>query len=445
MSKRNVESAYALSPLQEGILFHSLYEAERGVYLTQFGCVFAGQLDVEAFGLAWRRIVERHPILRTAFAWKNTRRPLQVVGREVRLPFVTEDWSDLPRREQERRWQDFLTADRKRGFDLARAPLMRLALVREAPDLHRFLWTHHHILLDGWSISRVFDEIFALYEAYRQKREIDLPPCPPFRDYIAWLGRQDLAPAEAFWRAELAGFTAPTPLWPGAARPVEAGPDGRSVQVQRLPEASVDALRTWVRRSQLTPNTLVQGAWALLLGRYSGEEDIVFGITVSGRPASLPGVESMVGLFINTMPLRVDVRPGQELLSWLRRLQERQLELRQYEFSPLVEIQGWSEVPRGLPLFESLLVFENYPVEHNPGRDGNGLEVREVLSLEQVNYPLSLESSPSLQLYVTYDPRRFEATAVTRLLGHLEMLLESFVALPEGRLEDVSLLTGPER
>ena len=187
----------------------------------------------------------------------------------------------------------------------------------------------------------------------------------------------------------------------------------------------MDALRAWARSCQLTPNTLVQAAWALLLGRYSGEEDVVFGITVSGRPPSLPGVEAMVGLFINTLPLRVDVRRGQELLPWLRRLQERQLGLRQYEFSPLVEIQGWSEVPRGLPLFESFLVFDNYPVERRVGEKGNGLEVRDVQSVEHVSYPLSLMSNPDLRLQVAYDPKRFEAAAVTRLLGHLETLLES--------------------
>jgi NRPS condensation-like uncharacterized protein len=171
MSTKKAEDAYPLSPLQEGLLFHSLDEPSVGMYILQLGCRLAGRLDVWAFELAWQQVIERHPALRTAFAWKSGGRPLQVVGRKVRLPFVQEDWSDLSTGERGRRWEEYLQSDRERGFDLSRAPLMRLALMREADDHHRLLWTHHHLILDGWSVARVLSEVFTLYEARCQKCE----------------------------------------------------------------------------------------------------------------------------------------------------------------------------------------------------------------------------------------------------------------------------------
>ena len=271
------------------------------------------------------------------------------------------DWRGLSSLEQQGRLEAFLEADRARGFDLGQAPLMRCALLREAEDAYRFVLGFHHLLFDGWSLSLLLKEVLAFYEAYCRGRELRLESPRPYRDYIAWLQQQDLAQAEGFWREALRGMTAPTPLPIG--RSEGARLESRYAEQELRVSAALTAqLQGLARAHRLTLNTLVQGAWAVLLSRYSGEEEVVFGATVSGRPVELVGVEAMVGLFINTLPVRVEVPSQASLLPWLQQLQERQVEREQYAYSPLVAIQGWSEVPRGVPLFESIVVFENYPV-----------------------------------------------------------------------------------
>ncbi len=445
MSKRNIEAVYPLSPTQQGMLFHSLYAPTSGVYVELVSCTLRGDLDVAAFERAWRQAMERHPVLRTAFVWKNLDKTLQVVYRRLELPLQQLDWRTLSPADQEAQLEAFLRAEGRRGLDLARAPLMRLTLMRIADDASYFVWTHHHILLDGWSLPLIFKDVFALYEAFRQGTSARLEPARPYRDYITWLQRQDLAAAEVFWRRTLQGVAAPTPLMVDRAATGEEA--SYAVQEASLPARATSALQSLVRRQQVTLNTLVQGAWALLLSRYSGTQDVVFGATVSGRPPELPGVESMVGLFINTLPVRVKVAPDAKLSAWLKQLHDQQVELRQYEYSPLVQVQGWSEMPRGVPLFESLLVFENYPVDASLRAQKGSLAIERVRAVEQTNYPLTVLSGPGeeLGLKISYDCRRFDAPTITRMLGHLAALLEGMAVSPDCRLSDLQLLTAAER
>ncbi|HJR08608.1 MAG TPA: non-ribosomal peptide synthase/polyketide synthase [Pyrinomonadaceae bacterium] len=450
MSRKNVEDLYPLSPLQQGLLFHSVYAPASGVYVEQLSCTLGGELNLDAFGRAWQQTIDRHPILRTAFVWEGLDEPVQVVRRSVRLPFAQEDWRALSAAEQQERLHAYLKDDLRQGFDLAKAPLMRIALLRLSEDSYQFVWSYHHLMLDGWCIPLVLREVFAFYEA-SSRGESFAPERPrPYRDYIAWLRRQDLHKAEAFWRQTLKGFHAPTPLPTVKAFDATDGEVGHEEYGEQEISLSADttaALQTLARTHGLTLNTLVQGAWALLLGRYSGERDVVFGVTVAGRPAELAGVEAMVGLFINTLPLRVEVDGEQELLPWLKSLQEQQTELRQYEYSPLVQVQGWSDAPRGLPLFESLLVFENYPVDASFRQQLEQLSVTNIQKVERTNYPLNLLAVPGAQLLLrfSYDRRRFDAQTIERMLGHLQTALENFAAHPSRRLAAVPLLTNAER
>jgi condensation domain-containing protein len=353
------EDLYPLSPIQEGVLFHSLYEPQSDVYFRQFSVTMYGALDVDAFMQAWQQVIKRHPILRTSFHWAELEKPLQAVHKHAELPVEQHDWRHIARTEQLEQLQAFLKSNQARGLDLSTPPLMRLAIIRLAEDEYQVVWTYHNLLLDGWSKSLVVQEVLAFYHAQCQAQSISLPRSRSYRDYIAWLRRQDLSNAETFWREMLAGFSAPTPLLMGLKDVNPLGTTGYNEQKLRLPANVTEELKTLARQHQLTLNTIAQGAWALVLSRYSGEDDIVFGITVSGRPADLAGVESMVGPFINTLPVRVNIDWDADLLPWLRDLQARQLEVRQYEFSPLAQVQGWSEVPRGKALFESIFVFEN--------------------------------------------------------------------------------------
>lgn len=364
MSSKNIEAAYPLAPMQQGMLFHTIYAPESGMYFEQLLYTVEQKLDVSAFLRAWQRVVDRHPILRTAFVWDNIEKPVQVVGKSVHLPHEEYDWRGLSKQEQQEKLEALLQADLLQGFKLSKAPLMRLFLLQLEEQVYPVVWSFHHLLLDGWSLSLVLKEVFAFYQAFRQGRDLHLESSRPYRDYIAWLQQQDLAAAETFWRKVLAGVRTPTPL--GVDKVVTNNPEEMikyDDQQIHLSTTATTALTSFARQHQLTVNTVVQGTWAILLSRYSGLEDVVFGTTVSGRPATLAGVESMVGLFINTLPVRVQVSPQADVLSILKQLQAHLLEMRSFEYSPLVQVQGWSEVPRGVPLFDSLVVFENYLVD----------------------------------------------------------------------------------
>ncbi|OLD63512.1 MAG: hypothetical protein AUI47_08965 [Acidobacteria bacterium 13_1_40CM_2_68_5] len=443
----DLEDVYPLTPMQEGMLYHTLSAPDSGVYVEHLTWKFHGPFDEPAFVRAWRRASGRHPILRTSFLWNGVERPLQVVSRRVEPSWDRLDWRGLPGAEQERELERFLASDMRRGYDLSRPLLQRLAIMRLADEVHQFVWSHHHVLLDGWSLPVLLKEVMTLYQACRREEEPRLEQARPFRDYVAWLQRQDLAAAEAYWRNALAGFGSPTPLVVDRPASRSARPEDYRLERIRLSRAVAAGLRALARRHQLTLNTVLQGAWALLLGRYSGEEDVVFGGVVSGRPADLDGSETMVGLFLNTLPVRVRLPEGEALAAWLRRLQEGQVEMRQYEYAPLVQVQEWSEAPRGTPLFESIFVFENYPLDQRLLERAGDLEIRDLRAVEWTHYPLNVvvPPGPGLSIQISYDARRFDAPAIRRMLGHLETLLEGMAAGPERRLGDLPMLTSAER
>ncbi|MET0395456.1 MAG: non-ribosomal peptide synthase/polyketide synthase [Longimicrobiaceae bacterium] len=444
----DVEDVYPLTPMQEGMHFHSLLAPGSGVYVGQFGYLLSGPLDVRALERAWQGAVARHEILRASFAWEGLPRPVQVVHREAELPFRVEDWRGLDAAGRQARLERHLAADLAEGFDTRRAPLMRVALFRMEDDEHQLLWTHHHLVMDGWSLSLLFRDVLAAYAAHVRGEAPRAAPAVRFREYVAWLERQDRGRAERFWRAALAGFDAPTPLpVPGTAR---SGEEGQGTAALLLSEDRSAALQERARRWGVTPGTLVQGAWALLLARYAGADDVLFGATVSGRPADLPGAEEIVGLFINTLPVRVRLRPEAALGEWLARLQGEQAEAREHDYAPLVEVRKWSDVPPGEPLFRSLVVFENYPVDREMDRKQGGVDgvrARSNLVRGRSNYPLSLvaQGASRLSLEIHHDRGRVDTEAAERLAGHLRVLLEGMATHPERRLAEVGLLDESER
>ncbi|HYO51728.1 non-ribosomal peptide synthetase, partial [Archangium sp.] len=441
-----LEDLYPLSPMQEGMLFHAALSPRAGEYFEQVTCTFHVPLDVAAFRRAWREAVARHGILRTGFLWEGLEQPLQAVHASAELPWQELDWSAVPSGEHAARLEALLAEDRARGFELSRPPLMRLALIRLDARVHRLVWSFHHLLLDGWSVGLLLKEIFAFYGAFRQGRTLQPPRVPAYREYIAWLRRQDAPSAERYWRETLAGFTAPTPL-PADKGSGRAEDSGKRTLHLELSAQETAALQEFARGHQLTLSTLVQGAWALLLGRYAGQEDVLFGATVSGRPPELAGSDAMVGLLINSLPVRVRLPRGERVVPWLRGLQARLAELRQYEASPLVRVQGWSEVPRGTPLFESLLAFENYPLDGSVWEGVEDLGVRDYQAVERTNFPLTLVITPGrgLLLKLTYAQARFEEASAGQVLEHLRTLLGSLIARPEAPLASVPLLKAEER
>jgi amino acid adenylation domain-containing protein len=446
---QDLEDLYELSPMQQGLLFHTLYSPGSGLYCEQLACTLSGHLDTTAFEKAWRQVVERHAVLRTSFHWEDVEKPLQAVFREVEIPWEKDDLSALPPEEQAERLAAFLERDRHRGFTLTEAPLVRFALFKLADNAWRFVFTSHHLLMDGWCMPILFGEVFALYSAAASGQAVRLPRPRPYRDYIVWLQKQDPEEAERFFRHDLAGITSPTPL-PGD-RGAQATTEFAELE-EILPFDVSVALTAAAREQQLTINTLVQGAWAVLLARGSGERKVVFGATVSGRPPELPGVESMIGLFINSLPVRVTVAPEAPLWELLRELQARHAESRHFEYTPLVDIQSWSQIPRGRPLFESLLVFENYPVEGGGGGGGQAaVSIGDVRgSVEATNYPMTLMGLPGtpLILRISFFRGRFDDATIRRTLGQLAALLAGMLEKAPGReltLSDLPSLSPAER
>ena len=433
--------------MQQGMLFHTLYAPQSGMYFEQLSCRITGSLDASAFRQAWECVLNRHTILRTSFVWKRLDRTLQVVHRRVPLPFVVEDWRDRPSSTRHTLLEDRLREERALGFDLAKAPLMRLALFQLGEEEWEFVWSHHHILLDGWSIPIIMKEVLATYEAVRGGQEPGLPSPRPFKEYIDWCQKQDTSKAESFWRDTLRGFSSPTPL---VVNRLHVGDPEHSGEYRRdaiaLSQELTSDLVTFARRQQVTINTLVQGAWALLLSRYSDSQDVVFGTTVSGRPPSLPDVESMVGLFINTIPFRVTIDPRQPIIDWVRSLQAQQAELRQYEYSPLVQVQGWSDVPRGTPLFHSILVFENFPFDQSLFAGTSSLRIDNISHFERTNYPLTLvaaQRSP-IPIEIAYDSDAFEGDTIHRILEQLHTVLTGFVRNANNTVGSIDVLTDRE-
>ncbi|APR77527.1 Non-ribosomal peptide synthetase [Minicystis rosea] len=440
MSRKNIENIHALSPMQQGILFHALHDDAPGAYLVALAWTLRGSLDVAALKRAFQDIVDRHTVLRTAFAWERLEKPLQVVRKRVSMAIEEVDLRAVPegeRAEHAARLQEEL---RCRGFDLTRAPLMRLALLRLADGVHRLVWISHHLLLDGWSLPIVVREAFTLYEAHANGRVIRLDPPRPYGDYLAWLSQQDPSRSEAFWRRQLAGFGAPTPF---RVERLDVGAEqGFEECVAFVPEAESLELQSFARWHRLTISTVVLGAWALLLARYSGEDEVLYGATVSGRSAPVPGIDRMVGLFINTLPVRVKVPRGIGVLEWLKGLQAQQAEIGEHEHSPLVELLGYSDVPRGVPLFESQAAFENYPSAETLREAGGGLQVTETRMASQSHYPITFNAASrrALGLRIAYDKRRFDRSTIDRMLAHLATLLASMARMPHCHVWELPIL-----
>jgi amino acid adenylation domain-containing protein len=439
MSTADIEDIYELSPLQQGMLFHVLYEPESRLYFEQILLPFEGFVNQAAFEGAWNRVAANNSALRTSFHWKETEKPVQVVHSRVSVPIETQDLRNNIG-DREAQIESLLDLDRQRAFDIQRAPLLRVTLIRLSSASYRLLFSFHHLILDGWSLQHVFREFSQTYEALcLNKSPIDSAVNRPYSDYIRWLQRQDLDAARRYWREALSGVDRNCRLNFDAE--LQTGVEAYSEYEIELPEAPTRRLREYGARHALTMNTLAQGAWALLVHRLNGNDDVVFGITVSGRPAELQGVESMVGLFINTVPLRVRIDHNSEIVRWLRALQIQQFAAREFDYSPLVQIREWAEVSEPGPLFDSLLAFENYPVQG--AALGTGAAATFV---ERTNYPLSAAVVPgeSVKTRLLYNKALTEE-AVVAIAEQFNLILEALSSADHLKIGALETMTATER
>jgi len=450
MDKSQIQDIYNLSPMQEGMLFHLLAEPNSEAYFEQVNCTLEGTIDLPKFKQAWQDIVDHYAVFRTSFHWDGLDKPLQVVHKTAQLPWETLDWTHLNESEQQEQFEALLLEDRKKGFKHEQAPLMRCTLVRSSASTSKFIWSHHHMLMDGWCGGLVLSELFERYASSLKNTRVPFKSTPPFKNYISWLGQQDMQKATDFWAKELAGFEAPTSLGIGNASALSKQHSATQYAefACDLNQETANRLTDFAKEIGVTLNVVVQGVWSILLSKYSGEKDIVFGSTVSGRPAVLKGVESIVGLFINSLPVRVGVEANTDIISWLKALQNANNERNDFAYTPLVEIKKASPISGTSPLFNSLLVFENYPFDGSSEQGLHGLTISNVASFEETNYPLTIMVIPrggKLRFQLNYFKYAFRSEEVERVFKHIETAIQSLIANPAQSPAQVTILSNVER
>jgi amino acid adenylation domain-containing protein len=439
-----VEDAYALSPLQEGMLFHALQAPESGMYVEQVMCHLGQPLNSDLLHEAWERIVQRHTALRTAFDWETGNKPRQIVLRRVELPWMEDDWRSLNATEQQQLLQQDLAADRRAGFNITKPPLMRFALRRLSDEKYHFTWTFHHLLLDGWSASMVLREVLAAYSGLSVNRKVDFAQPVPFGRYVEWLSGQDFEGARKYWTKYLDGIREPLRL-PNLSRGTRFSAE-EEYRTHKIHISSNDGIKQFTRSQRLTLSTAAHGAWALLLSKYSGENDVVFGSVVSCRPPALENSESIIGMMINTIPVRVAIHRELQLSTWLKQLQATMSEARQYEYCGLADIQKWAQVPTTHPLFETFVLVENFPsltamVGKGPAEE---VPVNEApRTVEKTSFPLGIEVEPDngITVRIHYNRNRFDDAFVERLAEHCSRCFNAILSQPTTRLENLDLLT----
>ncbi|MDD4858021.1 MAG: amino acid adenylation domain-containing protein, partial [Candidatus Krumholzibacteria bacterium] len=440
--------SYPLSPLQEGMLFNALFAPHSGVDITQIICRMHHPLDTAAFERAWNRIVARHAILRTAFRWEGLDEPLQDVYDEAQLEFAVHDVRGLVSAEQNDRLETHLRDDRHRGFDISSPPLIRVAVFLLSDTENILVWPLHHLLLDAYSCAMILKEVFTIYEASLEGMDVALDPPLPYRAYIDWLRKQDTGAAEVFWRELLKGFTTPISLSiahdPQKLSRAKQGYDKREIV---LPAGIKGFLKPFARENGFTLYTCFQAAWSIILSRYSGSNDVVFASVRGCRGVPIEGADSIVGMFINTLPVRTKIDEHQPLVAFLKDLRAQHIATRAFEHSPLARIQRWSEVAPGMPLFESLMNYESRPWNALLDSFGGNFPKREWDVRHQTNIPIGLDvyEEPETRIVVDYDRGLFDGAAMDAMLGHFGTLLEAMASSPDRSVGELPMLTEKER
>ncbi|MER6169537.1 amino acid adenylation domain-containing protein, partial [Streptomyces violaceorubidus] len=447
----DTEDVLALSSLQEGLFFHNRYDTTAlDYYNAQTVLTLDGPLDPSALRAAADTVLARHAVLRSGFCQTGTGRVLATVATAATAPWHQTDLTHLDDHAATAAWEELLDRDRWTRFDLSAPPLIRFTLARTAPDRWRLALTNHHIVLDGWSLPLVVQDLLAAYA----HRAADGPapaaapePARPYRHYLDWLGTRDHDTALAAWTAALDGTEDPTRL--GTETPGTAPQPQQRLRFS-LPDRAGNALTPAARRAGVTTNTLVQAAWAIMLARLTGHDDVMFGVTVAGRPADLPGAETMVGLFVNTLPLRATLRPDETVAAFVRRLQDEQAELVDHQHVDLAELQRRVGVGE---LFDTLTVFENFPLDHaaiNAHANRSGITLGDAEIRGGTHYALGLAALPApsgtgLDFRLDYRPDLVAPEYADAVAARFVRVLEAVVADPQVRVGGIGVLEEGER
>ncbi len=446
--KKNVKNIYALTPVQEGMLFYALYDKTSLAYFEQVYYHISGKLSVSAFERAWNELVQRHDILRTIFVYKNVPQPLQIVLKKRQLEIQFEDLQALTSEEQERHCLQYREKDQSTPFDLSKDVLMRFAVFRLGETSCNLVWSCHHILLDGWSVGKLYEEFFMLYDAFVHEKTPVLPPPVPFSQYLTWLNKQNKKEAKAYWKNYLNDYHQL------ASVPQIETESGAIAEPSWIPETFTfrmsrevtSGLKELASRNRVTLNTVFMTLWGILLSRYNDVQDIVFGAAVSGRPAEIDGIEDIVGLFINTIPVRIKLTPGHRFQDLLQTVQKESAQGQNYHYTSLVDIMMETALQRNL--FDHILIFENFPSLEN-SQDGSNAPfvVDRFEKFELTSYDLSVQVFPEeeLEFVIIYQPSLYERTIVERIENHLTMIMEAVLQDESLTVETIHVLSEDEK
>lgn len=449
VQKPNIEAIYGLTPLQQGMLYHALYAPDSGQYIQQFRCGLQAGFDADKLREAVNMLAARHAVLRTAFVWENRSEPIQVVQRRVQVPWHAHDWRDLDEETFRLRVHNATARDSQNGFELRKAPLMRITLFY-GPSRTLMLWSTHHILMDGGCQGVLVGELLALYQGLISGGPVELPTPRPFRDYIQWLQRQDNERAKAFWHDWLGDFR--TPVLPPGWRPDKSElATGDGHLHEQISIATSEELRALAKAHGFTVNVFFQALLGLALARFNNRQDAVFGAVTSGRPADLPGSDAMIGLFINTLPVRVRVEPSTSTVQWLSAFGQRLAEMKSYEYASLIDVHQQTAVPRGTELFQVIYSYSATTTKEAGSTQAGGgfFQLDEAVTLERTNYPLTLQIKSGEQAFfvtLDYDKRIIDGDVIERFFRWYMDAVDAMVQQADEPLREVlSLLSDADK
>jgi len=446
LDKKSIENILALTPLQEGMLFHYLKNPAGEQYFEQLCLELSGPIDRDCFEQAWNTVIETNEMLRTVFRWEKMEHPMQIVLKEHTLEPVYYDFTGEDPRQVRAQLQMVKAKDRNKKFHLGEVPF-RVTLCQYHEAKYTMMISNHHILYDGWSSGIILQEFFNTYEAFSSGRTIIKPVKTRFQEFIKWQQNRDTREAEKFWRKYLRGFDTPTVFSIKHKKSSELAVPRTQTYRLESPGELARGLEEFVKAHRLTPAAVLYCAWGILLQKYNNSNNVAFGTTVSGRMADVPGIEDIVGLFINTVPLRLHGLPREKILDLLYRIHQALQERTPHENTPLVEIKEYSELSAGVPLFDSLLVIENYPLDRRLKPHSGKIGILSYSSWEETNYDVTLgiSTAGNIIIDVIYDNETCANEIIERLAHHYQNLIRDIVKEPGKILHDIEMLTDDEK
>lgn len=417
-----IEDIWNPTPLQEGMLFHTLYDDKRSMYYVQSCSELHGKIDFSIFNKSWNILIDRHDILRSQFILEKIDKPLLLVNKKIHFNIEVFDRSIYSKQQNDKFFEELVEIDRHESINLTIAPLMKIKLIKYSDHLTKMIWGYHHAIMDGWTYTLIMNDLFSIYRDLKTNNFQEFLDKHSFANYITWRKEKKAQEVErSFWSKELKGIQEATSLNINDKKDKNTGSTNNTLSLL-LSKKETKILDLAAKRNKVTLNTLCLGSWALLLSKYSSSKDVIFGVTGSGRSTEIIDSEDTVGLFINTLPMRIILENDTEISVWLKDIQNKQWQLREYEYSSLSDIKEWSEMDNSSPLFNQIFVFENYPsIDRNPNQK-NDFVMKNQHSIEHTNYPLSVTVKPGeqIELEISYIENEYTSISIRRMLEHFK-------------------------